>query len=42
MATHPEGETNEAKLVPAVLPQVRAQVTGPRLWALALSEALSA
>jgi hypothetical protein len=32
MATHPDGETNEAKLVPAVLPQVRAQVTGPRLW----------
>jgi hypothetical protein len=32
MATHPDGETNEAKLVPAVLPQVRAQVAGTRLW----------
>jgi hypothetical protein len=32
MATHPDGETNEAKLVPAVLPQVREQVTGTRLW----------
>lgn len=32
MATHPDGETNEAKLVPALLPQVREQVAGPRLW----------
>lgn len=32
MATHPDGETNEAKLVPALLPQVRTQVTGRRLW----------
>lgn len=32
MATHPDGETNEAKLVPALLPQVREQVTGGRLW----------
>jgi hypothetical protein len=32
MATHPDGETNEAKLIPAVLPQVRAQVVGTRLW----------
>jgi Transposase DDE domain len=32
MATHPDGETNEAKLVPALLPQVREQVTGRRLW----------
>lgn len=32
MATHPDGETNEAKLVPAVLPQVREQVAGARLW----------
>lgn len=32
MATHPDGETNEAKLVPALLPQVRARVAGPRLW----------
>lgn len=32
MATHADGETNEAKLVPALLPQVRARVTGRRLW----------
>ncbi len=32
MATHPDGETNDAKLVPALLPQVREQVAGPRLW----------
>jgi hypothetical protein len=32
MATHADGETNEAKLVPALLPQVRAQVVGSRLW----------
>jgi len=32
MATHPDGETNEAKLVPALLPQVREQVAGKRLW----------
>jgi len=32
MATHADGETNEAKLVPTVLPQVREQVTGRRLW----------
>jgi hypothetical protein len=32
MATHPDGETNEAKLVPALLPQVREQVAGTRLW----------
>jgi Transposase DDE domain len=32
MATHPDGETNEAKLVPALLPQVRAHVAGARLW----------
>lgn len=32
MATHAAGETNEAKLVPALLPQVRAQVAGRRLW----------
>jgi hypothetical protein len=32
MATHPDGETNEAKLVPALLPQVREQVAGQRLW----------
>jgi hypothetical protein len=32
MATHADGETNEAKLVPALLPQVRTQVVGRRLW----------
>jgi hypothetical protein len=32
LATHPDGETNEAKLVPTLLPQVRAQVAGRRLW----------
>jgi len=32
MATDPDGETNEAKLVPALLPQVRARMAGPRLW----------
>src|SRR5215475_4203536 len=32
MATDPDGETNEAKLVPALLPQVRLRVSGPRLW----------
>ncbi|NOT56574.1 MAG: hypothetical protein HOP18_18400, partial [Deltaproteobacteria bacterium] len=32
MATHTDGETNDAKLVPALLPQVRAQVPGTRLW----------
>jgi Transposase DDE domain len=32
MATHADGETNEAKLVPALLPQVREQVEGSRLW----------
>ena len=31
-ATHPDGETNAAKLVPALLPQVRAHVAGARLW----------
>jgi Transposase DDE domain len=32
MATDPDGETNDAKLVPALLPQVRTRVAGPRLW----------
>jgi hypothetical protein len=32
MATHPDGETNDAKLVPALLPQVREYVAGGRLW----------
>jgi hypothetical protein len=32
MATAADGETNEAKLVPALAPQVRAHLAGPRLW----------
>jgi hypothetical protein len=32
LATHPDGEANDARLVPAVLPPVRARVQGPRLW----------
>jgi Transposase DDE domain len=32
MATPPDGETNDAKLVPALLPQVRAHVASARLW----------
>lgn len=32
MATHADGETNDAKLVPTLLPQVREQVAGSRLW----------
>jgi hypothetical protein len=32
MATAADGETNEAKLVPALLPQVRLRVAGLRLW----------
>jgi hypothetical protein len=32
MATHADGETNEAKLVPALLLQVRQRVAGGRLW----------
>jgi hypothetical protein len=32
LATDPDGEANDAKLVPAVLPQVRARIGGPRLW----------
>lgn len=32
LATDADGETNDAKLVPALLPQVRARVPGPRLW----------
>jgi hypothetical protein len=32
LATDPDGEANDARLVPAVLPPVRARVPGPRLW----------
>ena len=32
MASAADGETNDAKLVPALGPQVRAQLAGPRLW----------
>jgi hypothetical protein len=32
VATHPDGETNDAKLVPDLTPQVRGRVAGVRLW----------
>jgi hypothetical protein len=32
LATDPDGEANDAKLVPAVLPQVRSRLGGTRLW----------
>lgn len=32
LATDPDGETNDAKLVPDLLPQVRDRLEGPRLW----------
>lgn len=32
LATDPDGETNDAKLVPGLLPQVRSRLEGPRLW----------
>jgi hypothetical protein len=32
LATDPDGESNDAKLVPDLLPQVRARVPGARLW----------
>lgn len=32
LATAADGETNEAKLIPALVPQVRGRVAGPRLW----------
>lgn len=32
MATDPDGETNDAKLVPALVPQVRRYVAGARVW----------
>ena len=32
LATDPDGETNDAKLVPELLPQVRGRLEGPRLW----------
>ncbi len=32
LATDPDGEANDAKLVPALLPQVRCRIGGPRLW----------
>jgi hypothetical protein len=32
MATDPDGETNDAKLVPALLPQVRRHIAGKRVW----------
>ncbi len=32
LATDPDGEANDAKLVPALLPQVRERLPGVRLW----------
>jgi hypothetical protein len=32
LATDPDGEANDARLVPTLLPQVRARVQGSRLW----------
>lgn len=32
LATDADGESNDAKLVPALVPQVRARVADPRLW----------
>lgn len=32
LATDPDGEANDARLVPALLPPVRTRVKGPRLW----------
>jgi DDE family transposase len=32
LAAHPDGEANDIRLVPRLLPQVRACVAGPRLW----------
>lgn len=32
LATHLDGEANDAKLVPDLLPQVRSRLEGPRLW----------
>jgi hypothetical protein len=32
MAADPDGEANDIKLMPHVLPRARAQIAGPRLW----------
>ena len=32
LATDPDGEANDAQLVPDLLPQVRSRLEGPRLW----------
>jgi hypothetical protein len=32
MQAHPDGESNELRLVPALLPEVRQRLLGPRLW----------
>jgi hypothetical protein len=32
LSTDPDGEANDAKLVPDLLPQVRSRLAGPRLW----------
>jgi Transposase DDE domain len=32
LAAHPDGEVNDARLVPDLLPEVRRRLPGPRLW----------
>jgi DDE family transposase len=32
MQAHPDGESNELRLLPALLPEVRQRLPGPRLW----------
>jgi hypothetical protein len=32
LQAHPDGESNELRLVPALLPEVRQRLPGPRLW----------
>jgi hypothetical protein len=32
LQAHPDGESNEVRLVPAILPVVRQRLPGPRLW----------
>jgi hypothetical protein len=32
MAAHPDGECNELRLMPELIPEVRQRIAGPRLW----------
>src|SRR5690606_8409426 len=32
MAADPDGDANDSRLVPELLPQVRERINGPRLW----------